>query len=286
MDVSLYADYEKSCMKLLDALFRVVNANTESPIEGKDDRYWYAEGLATKYFLHASTLLYLYHETRIGLPSAKIKVLDIGSAAVVVRAAFETCLTFYHIFVSPETEEEQDYRYWAYRLGITERQSLPVSTEEYKAKLNREKELIDEFQEKLRSNSIFNRLTKKQQASVLKGNWRWVPGDNRPLSWQRIAAQAGFETMIASQGYTHLSGYAHSSSLSILQIKQALQRREPRRLVQSSLGVVNVLTANLTRFYADLFPKAKELLGSDSNASSLVGGWIFIGRNLNLDASG
>jgi len=105
-----------------------VEAN-RGPLTGTDDRFWLAEGLATKFFLHAASVLYLSRKVSIlDFPSATLKDYDPASIDVLTRAAFETFLAFHYVFVAPETTNEQSYRYWAWRAaGLAERQNLPVS---------------------------------------------------------------------------------------------------------------------------------------------------------------
>ena len=160
---------EQDYVKLLDLLFRVTEAN-RGPLTGPDDRFWYAEGLATKFFLHAASVLYLSRETKLSdFPSARLKFLDPASVDVLARAAIETFLTFHYVFVMPKTPEQQDYRYWAWKAaGLIERKSLPVSSEEHRQKLAAEKKEIDDLHSKLRSNAAFQQLTEEQKKRVLK----------------------------------------------------------------------------------------------------------------------
>jgi hypothetical protein len=80
--------------------------------------------------------------------------------------------------------------------------------------------------------------------------------------------------------YRHLSGYAHSSSLSILQIKQSLQKKEQSFLIRASIDTVGIIAANFIREYCDLFPMAKAILDADAKGSELVGTWVHIGRRV------
>lgn len=267
---------EQEYMRLLHLLGGVVEAN-KGPLTGDDDRFWCAEGLATKFFLHAASVLYLSRETNISdFPSAPLQFDDPASIDVLARAALETFLTFHYIFVAPKTPEEQNFRYWAWKAaGLTERQSSPVSIEEHRQKLAEEKKEIDELHSKLRSNATFQQLTKRQQKDVLKGKWK-LP------SWREIAEDAGLAIVLSSNMYRHLSGYAHSSSLSVLQIKQALENKEELLLIRPSMSTITIATANFVREYCDLFPRAKAALTANAEGSDLVDMWIQIGQKLDV----
>jgi hypothetical protein len=87
----------------------------------------------------------------------------------------------------------------------------------------KEKKELNELHSKLRSNATFQQLTNRQKRRVLeRGEWRWLPGNNKQISWRQIASNAGLAEILSSHMYRHLSGYAHSSSLSTLQIKQSV----------------------------------------------------------------
>lgn len=268
---------EQDYIKLLDLLYRVVEAN-RGPLNGADDRYWYAEGLVTKFFMHAASILYLSRQTSIPeMLSTPLKFIDSASIDVLTRAAFEAFLTFHYVFIAPATPEEADYRYWAYTAaGLAERQRSPASAPEHKQKLAKEKKELDVLHNKLCSNTTFKNLTNKQKLRVLKGEWRL-------LSWREIAETAGLVKILSSDMYRHLSGYVHSGSLSIFQIKQALQKEEQPLLIQSSMDFTNIATANVIHEYCELFPRAKNALCAYPKGTDIVGIWVQIGWTLDSE---
>ena len=277
---------KKEYLKLLDLLCRVVEAN-KGPITGDDDRYLYAESLAAKFFMHAASVLYLSRGTKIpDFPSTAVGFIDSASINVLARAALETFLTFHYVFFAPETKDEQDYRYWIYiAAGLAERQQLPVSIEEDRQKLADERMQLDDLRNKLCSNAIFKSLKLKQQQEVLKAGrdiWRktLVNGKWKPLSWHDIAIDAGFSKMLASHTYRYLSGYAHSGSPSVMQIKVLLEERQ-MHLIEVSMNTLNIATANLIHEYSELFPRAKNALHADPDRGKVkVEEWIQIGQKL------
>lgn len=275
---------EKEYLKLLDLLFQVVEAN-KGPITGDDDRYLDAEGLAAKFFMHAASILYLSRRIHIpDFPSTPVRFIDSASIDVLARTALETFLTFYYVFFAPKTKDEQDYRYLTYKgAGLAERQQLPVSTEENRQKLADEKTQLDDLCNKLRSNAIFRSLSQKQQSEVLTARrdiWRktFVSGKSRLLSWTDIAINAGFSKMLAQDTYRYLSGYAHSSNASIMQIKELL-KKEQMQLIEVPMNTINIATANLIDEYSRLFPRAKNALHADTGRG-IVEEWIQIGQKL------
>lgn len=278
---------EQDYMKLLDLLARVVEAN-KGPIPGADDRLADAENLANKFFAHAASVLHLSRGTRVELsisPSGQLEFLDPASVDVLARAAFEAFLVFHYIFIAPDAPKEKKYRYWAWKIaGLTERQKLPVSTEEHRQKLAEDKKNIYKLHSKLRSNAVFQQLTGKQQNQVLEeGKWRLLPGYKKQMSWRQIATNAGLAKILSSDMYRHLSGYAHSGSISVMQTRQAVLNKEQLILVKPTMDFVNITTANFIRGYCHLFRRAKTALTADVEGHKMVRKWIQNGQTLDAE---
>lgn len=277
------ADYKQECLKLLDLLARVIDANKGFSI-GNDDRYGYAEGLANKYFKHAIITLVVSRRIDIsGFPSGAIGIIDAGSVDVLTRAAIETFLTFHYVFYAPQTKETRDYRYWAYKAaGFAERRSLSIITSKHRQKIAGDTKELDNLRDKLESNAIFQSLTPRQKTQIFsgRGEWKWKPDGEGRVSWRDIAIDAGLSEVLARHVYSLLSAATHSSSLSIRQLTQAFRKGEEEYLISVSIITMNIVTANLIHEYCELFPKAEAVLREDSNGSNAVKAWIKIGRSL------
>jgi len=263
---------EKDYLRVLNLLYQVIEENKGVPA-GRDNRLLEAEALATKFFFHSASTLYLSRGTNIkDFPSSEIGFFDPASIHVLTRAALETFLTFHYLFIAPKSSEEQDFRYWAWQLGgLCERQKYRVSKSENRKKQKDEKQLIDKLRKNLESNKIFKTLGKRQQSKILKGKWRIE-------SWRIIALDAGFDELHASLFYSYLCGYAHSGSLSILQIRQATTKETQRNLFQASMEVIMIAMANMIFSYCKLFLNGKKVLERNSRATKLAQIWVDIGR--------
>lgn len=262
---------------LLDLLSRVVAADNYLSVENINnlERLSTARALTNKFIEHAVTILRLSQGTNLKLPSFKFSFIDSASIDVLTRTAMEAFLIFHYVFFVPTESEEKDYRYWAYKIaGITERQNFPANTEIFKQKLESEKIELDKLHEKLKSNTIFQRLTDKQKKLIFKGRWKLS-------SWSKIAIDAGLKELIASHMYSSLAGYAHSSMLSVFQTIESHINKEDELAVNSSMGIMNIVIANMIREYCGLFPKAKELLSKDNKESNILWEWIQIGTGSN-----
>lgn len=274
-------------VKLLDLLAKATDSVEASSISdiSERERLLDAHNLANKFIGHALTILYLSHGTIIqDLPSFKKLIFpDSASINVLTRTAMEAFLVFHYVFFKPDTPEEKNYRYWAYKAaGLAERQNFPTITKEGRQMLDNDKIELDELRNKLESNKVFRALkdSPKRQIFEGKGKWRWEPGCKRHISWREIAIHAGFSRMLANHIYGHLSGYAHSGSLSVLQMRQALENKELEKLIKPSINLMSILTANMIQEYCGLFSKAQVVLTKDLEGSNLVKQYIQIGHEL------
>ena len=262
-------------VKLLDLLARVRAADNHLSFGDADDneRLAIARGLTNKFIEHAVTIVYLSQGTNLDLPSFKFSLVDSASIDVLARASLEAFLVFHYVFYAPTTKEEKNYRYWGYKAaGMAERENFP--TKDYRQKQAAEKKELDKLRERLKSNTVFRSLTDNQKKQVLRGQWK-LP------SWRVIAIDAGLSEMIASHMYSSLAGYAHSSMLSVVQMAEAHRDREEEELVNTSMGIMNVVMARMVSEYCELFSRAQKVLGADHGGWEIVGWWIQIDRSLN-----
>jgi len=281
-------DSKEEFLILLDLLAQAINAVQVSSIDdhSERERLTYAHNLANRFFQYALTVFHLCDEKNVEkLPSfGNIKAGDSASIDVLTRAAMEAFLVFHCVFYSPATKDEKDYRYWTYKAaGLVERQNLPDSTLEHAKQKAEERKILKEIFAKLDSNSIYKALSDTQRRRFIEGKernlWRWEHDAKKVVPWQEIATHAGLSEMLASHMYRHLSGHAHSGSLSVLQTQQAIVKNEADRLISPSINTMKILVANMIYEYTKLFPEAQPVL-ANSGVSTFVDTWIRIGRRL------
>lgn len=96
----------------------------------RDKRLRYSEGLAWKLFSHAATALHLVQNgTKPDIPDLEIDLVDWASIQVLARACTEAAIAFDYVFCRPVTEDEAEFRYFAWMLaGFVKRESFPVQT--------------------------------------------------------------------------------------------------------------------------------------------------------------
>lgn len=271
---------KQELIKLLDLLARVNYAVDVSPISdaGERERLWYANILTNKFIAHALTIFHLLNDTNVLVPPLSsfppIRIINIASASidVLTRASFEAFLVFHHVFITPTTTDEKNFRYWSYKAaGIMDWQKETESISEHEQEKAAENGALDELRTRLKSNAVFQSLAgKEDKKKILRGEWRLK-------QWHDIAIDAGFGKMLASQ-YRYLSGSAHSSNLSNLRMEQALENKEPKILIEPLINTMNILIANMIREYCALFPRSQDILSKDLEGKNLVEQWIQIGH--------
>lgn len=278
----LEMDIKQEYVRLLDLLARALRANKDLSVSD-GERLLAAYGLAFKFFCHALTVFYLSRGTNQELPSLKWHYVDFASVDVLTRATLEAFLVFHYVFYASATAEEKDYRYWAYRAeGMDDKLSIIAFTEKQRERLTAVRKERDKLYDKLKSNTIFQRLNRKRQKEIFKGRsmWRWKPGGKGKVSWRDIAIEAGFSKALARHIYSHLSASAHSSSIGVYQTMPAISKREEEYSYSGTVIIMNIVTANLIREYCGLFPRAQAVLSGDTEGSNIIERWIQRGRKL------
>ncbi len=265
---------ETEYIKLLEIFIQVVEAN-KGKVVGNEEWILDAEGLALKFCAHVASAYYLFQGTSIRKMSfGDINFFDSASINVVSRAAFETFLIFHHIFIYPTSIEERDFRYISWVLsGLIERQNFPVLSKKGKKQIENEKEILNSYIDKLKTNQHFEALTPKQKRAIIeKGNWRFS-------SWSDISVEAGLDVTHGTSFYKYLCGYAHSSNLSALQIRDAQSKHIQKELSESAMSLIMISMANMIKAYCDLFPESTYVLKRNQDSNALVNIWIGVGSS-------
>jgi len=268
-------DNEKDQIELLSILLYIIEANKGIPAKG-DLRVIDAEGLSLKFFGHALSALYVYRGINISeLKIPIINVPDPSSVDVLVRAAFESFLVFYYIFIDSENINEIDLKYYAWELaGLYERQKFPAILEENIKKLEQERKLIEKIRKKIKNNLIFQSYTEKQKNNLFtqleRSKWR-------TKGWAEIALSAGLSKLNSKFIYSFFCEHAHSGNLSITQVSQSSDFKVRRELMKPSMGHLNICVANMIKYYCLYFPKSQKYYSTNFKEPNTVSFWLEIG---------
>lgn len=181
----------------------------------------YGDWMRTKMFFHAESICELINGTSLEWArlTAPKKVIDPLSINVLFRAFLETFLMHNFIYLVPKSDEEKKFRFnvWMYS-GLMNRQKFSAESKYAKeAKLHDQGE-IEKIKKEIIGDKHFMELTDKQKKKLLdEGETKLFRG------WKKVIKECGLSSeLIMDTTYSFVSMYAHTESVSILQIKDGL----------------------------------------------------------------
>jgi len=257
-------------LHLMKLYFEVGNSIKGDSLNNQDKWLYDSEILITKLFNHISTLLYLSDGTTFTLPNDRQRIcFDHSSISVVVRAAFETFLTYYYLFCDRSSNTDvKKFRHIIWKVsGLKDRQSFKLVRKENLSKLEVEKIIFDDLIVQVENNSIFSTLNAKAKKAVKEGKWRYQK------SWADLSDIAGFNKKVFIDIYSYLCSYAHSGGLSALQIGQAVNIIDQKELTTISCQYGLILMSHFIFSYIELFPRAKTFFNNNKDRMDLAFKW-------------
>jgi len=262
---------EELLLLLIDSFIKIAEAGKKTKA-GRHNRLLDAEGLGFKFFAHSASILYLFRSTNIPDSTiTKISFFDAGSINVLGRTAIESFLVFNYVFVNNDDTAQEDFNYLSWVLGgLIERQNLPISSPQGKEIIEHELTIINNVKKELESNKYFQALTSKQQ-NQLFNNGKW-----RLKSWTQIGLESGLSDSYAKVFYSYLCGYAHASNLSVLQLREARDKKSQIVLCNATIGYLLIAMSKFIIAYTKVFPKSVPIFKS-LKYKAIVDVWDSIG---------
>ncbi len=257
-------------LQLMKLFFEVGDCMKGQKLNGHSKWLYDTEVLASKLFNHIGTLHYLLQGTHLTLPGKKQRIYyDHSSISVVVRAAFETFLTYYYLFCDPSSSpEERKFRYIIWKIsGLVDRQNFSMVRKENITKLRSEKRVLDKLIAQTESSSVFFAPNEKSKKAAREGKWRYKK------TWPDLSAVAGFNKTVFRDVYNYLCSYAHSGGLSALQIGQAINISDQKGLTTISCQYGLILMSHFIFSFSELFPRARKLLNKNEETKELAVKW-------------
>lgn len=236
----------------------------------------YTESIARKTFLHICSAYSLSKGIKIQLKNnSEIELIDYSSIAVLIRASIESYLTFNHIYISPKTENERQYRFNCWDLaGFIERQDFQATEKRSVLRKKEEAKLIEEKLRIIRKSPHFIGTSPKQKKQIEKGNWKINFG------WNKLAVNAGFEEKYFKDLYSYLCSYAHTGRLSSLQTMQATEFKQQKDSAEIFLKHSLIILAKYIYDYVHLIPQLKPTFENNLKGKKTVIKWKQIGEQL------
>lgn len=206
----------KDMKKNLDALITLQQYIVDSKIQVSSWRV-YIDTLTSKFILHTNTLINLAVGTQLQskILDKNLKIIDIPSMIVLLRAQLECFLMFDFIYHQPSSDLEKEFRFWVWKYdNLIMRSNIPVRTEQLKSQKADDKIEIAELKSKIENSTFFMKYTKQQRKEIIKkGNSKLFK------SWTDLIDLANLNDQLFSGFYAMLSSYAHSGMHSLMNLK-------------------------------------------------------------------
>lgn len=227
---------------------------------------WKKDGqlLAIKLVQHLNSLYQIAHITELEYPQLKIEFVDFSAVNVLTRAVVETFIVYAYIY-KPDDLALARYRHNTWELGgLIDRQFAQASDLSQQEKLSQEKQRIDVLSAAIRESPFFDKSGKR----LLKGEWRGG------RSWEALGVDAGLHPRWIKHVYSHLSGHAHTSYISTLQIGQA-PLVDQKWLADISLSIGLEIMAHFAAIFLKNGKAAARYITENEGAQRLINFWKF-----------
>ena len=259
-------DLRSEYLAMMDVFARCVEAVCGKTVRGDSAFEADTQPLATKLFFHLGSVFHLQEGTSLPrIAEGPAHFIDFPSISILMRAAFETYLTFQFIFVQPTSVEERKFRHTVWVLGgLLDRQRFTTTTPEGKTKLQEEKAQIDGLRQSILSSPVYAQLPEPRRKEAKAGKWRLGK------QWVDIAELFGTHREYFVSLYAYLSSYAHTNYLSVLQLSQAHEKDHQSSLAGIYTYVGMTLMSHFILVYCSLFQEAQRVLDEDQDSINLL----------------
>jgi hypothetical protein len=254
-------------LQLLNLTYEVAQS-----LKGKastDPRLPDCQQLMTKLFFHVATIYDLRQGTKVPVPYSEGGAFfyDFASVAVIARAALETYLTLFEVFLGPTSDDEFEFNHALWQLsGFIIREDFIPSDPAFSSKVASFQKEIQEMRDRLQRTKKFNSMSKKQKDNLLKKG-------SRTRDWTYIAKETGFGEKTIRQIYKYYSGYVHADGLSGTQIVTARTKEEQIEYIEGHMQKVMIILSKAIIGYGKKFSEAKVICDKNPEAFYLAEIW-------------
>lgn len=258
-------DYDDDLTKALRLVFQVVEAST-GDFDKKADWYSIAHALALKLFRHVSTMQTLCSPS-VDKTTGDV-IVDHSSVNSLTRAAFETFLTFAHIYGIQNKEVARlRFALWQ-RCGLMDRQKFVTTTPEYLEQIASESKQIEELKHEIEASPYFaSEYTGRQRERLIGGEWTGVN------KFSQLAKEAGIHPDYFRKIYKFTSGHSHANYISALQVTQARNVSIQKTLASHCLGTGLLILTHFVAMFIRLSPRAKQVFYESAERQDLFERW-------------
>lgn len=218
--------------------------------------------------LFSSSAGYRIYENGISIPGHEhIGVIrDVGVVNLLLRGTIESFLVLHHIYVSTmDNKTLREFRCLCWRIeGFSKRLNFVPSSNVLQEQIENNRSVVDGWRKKLEQNECFREKSEKEQKECIKKG-------KQQFRWQDIAIAAGFSEKNANDFYVYLCDYAHSGSVSNMQLTSPPEKL----LFEVPLYLTAIVLANTIESYIKLFPNGVSYI--EENEKEVIKKWIFMG---------
>lgn len=244
--------------------------------------------LLQKITLHGSSILYCGNGIKFPLDYTKvIGIMDPFSMSVLIRSLLECYLTLHHINFAP-TEIENDLRFKIWTLyGLSQRAKMTFFTisKEMLTRLEDEKKEIKNLRNEICTSDLFLNLDKGKQNTLSKQitqDWKITFRNETYIkcSWQDLLNNTGVNQMLFSDTYNFLSWFAHSSSISLYQLRDIYRENRDENEVMKVLKFAAIIVALAVTDYIKIENETKkEFDNLSKDRKDLINIYNYVYRN-------
>lgn len=218
----------------------------------------FSKTLSLKKFLEG-----IYYTSKVGIQFKGL--IDPTVIAILVRNIFETVFMFNLVYIQPKSEEERLilYNLWVYS-GLSYRQMFDkhATKEEYKVKMKKEKEHMQNIKEEIERTFFYNSLSEKDkkfiQEQLLKRKEYKIAfynGKIKKLTWRDVCLNAGLKPDLFEDTYNFFSLYAHPSNVSVFQFQDLFKNLTflelTMHILLNAFHFLSVFVADYIKLFAD-----------------------------------
>ena len=228
------------------------------------------EGLFIKLFEHALSIYHL--DKGVSLPELHIgTTYDFSSINILSRAAIESFLRFYYIFVDPVSEEELILRHHCWKLYAAKNQLkkyAPFAGDENH--LNTVNKEIRTLKDEIKSNNCYRNSNLKRQKAILDGKYQGPQA-------REMAEMAGINLTMFDAQWSYTSGHAHGDAHNVKQIHVAINPGDRKELSVGGVGFTMIAMAYMIKGALGFYKLSDSVFSDALHIQEAVKLFVYLG---------
>lgn len=258
---------EKEYLSILELAFEVAQALSETT--SPNGRIPDCQYLAIKLFAHAASAHWLFKGTKSTVPTSTggASFIDFSSTTVLARAALETYLRFFEVFVSTSDDDDEfefEYCLWHLAGQVVLEGMVPDDPSLITVHEDAMKEIAS-LRNRLRATQKFQSLGQGKQTDVLKGI--------RRREWKQVAESTGFGHSFIRRIYRYYSGFVHADGYTSGQIMSAQSKEAQQLHAKTDLATIMMVLSKFILDYGKLFDEARAVFPKFPEAHKSAETW-------------